>query len=369
MKFQVAQSKLLAALKLSQSVTSTRTTLPILGNVLIKCNGSAVHMTTTDLDVALRCETAASIKKSGATTLPARRLLQIVGELPSGDINFDVDSKDVVSIEHGNCFFKILGLPEQEFPPFPDFSNAKVYSITQADLKNALTRVHYAMSTDETRYVLNGAYFLFQENGLTIVSTDGRRLATVEIPMSISANDARRVIVPSKAIFALLRLLDGTDNVEVKLNDSQVSFELNGRFLASKLIEGNYPNYNQVIPKESPIRLTLNREALQKTIHRVALLTSEKSSSLRLSLEKNSLTISALTPEVGEAKETVDVKYSGVAFSIGFNPAFILEPLKNLTEDEVHLDLIDEMSPGVLRTDTADGQPKFLYVLMPMRLS
>src|SRR5436190_476748 len=286
MKFNVTKEKLLEGLQQVQNVVSTRTTLPILSNVLLQANGSEVYLTTTDLDVGVRGSCEAQVDKAGATTLPARRLFNIVRELPSSEIQIDVDGKNAASIRSGQSFFKILGLPEEEFPPLPKFEDAKVVTIRQKDLRDGLRKTSYAISTDETRYVLNGVLFSFKENKITLVATDGRRLATLE------------------------------------------------------------------------------RETFLNSLRRVSLLASDKSNSIKLNFSKNNIEITANTPEVGEAKESLPVAYKGREFSIAFNPEFLMAPLRALAEDEVFLDMIDEMSPGVLKIQTP-----FLYVIMPMRIS
>ncbi len=332
MKFSATKEKLLEGLQQVQNVVSTRTTLPILSNVLLQASDGEVQLTTTDLDVGVRGSFEAEVEKEGATTLPARRLFNIVRELPSSEIQIDVDGKNAASIRSGQSYFKILGLPEEEFPPLPKFEDAKVVTIRQKDLRDGLRRTSYAISTDETRYVLNGLLFSLKENKLTLVATDGRRLAMVDI--------------------------------ELEIPRSQEADILKKTLLVSKLIEGNYPNYKQVIPGEAKERVTLERETFLNSLRRVSLLASEKSNSIKLNFAKNNIDITANTPEVGEAKESLPVQYKGRDFSIAFNPEFFMAPLRALTEDEVFLDLIDEMSPGVLKIQTP-----FLYVLMPMRIS
>ena len=248
MKFSVTKEKLLEGLQQVQNVVSTRTTLPILSNVLLQANGSEVHLTTTDLDVGVRGSFEAKIEKEGATTLPARRLFTIIRELPSSEIQFDVDGKNAASIRSGQSFFKILGLPEEEFPPLPKFDDAKVVTIRQKDLRDGLRKTSYAISTDETRYVLNGVLFSFKENKLTLVATDGRRLAMVDIDLEFPRSHEADIIVPTKAVTELQRLLTDDGEVRVSVGSGQIAFDLNNTLLVSKLIEGNYPNYRQVIP-------------------------------------------------------------------------------------------------------------------------
>ncbi len=255
-------------------------------------------------------------------------------------------------------------MPEEEFPPLPKFENAKSVNIPQKALRDGLRKTAYAISTDETRYVLNGVLFSFKDNKLTLVATDGRRLAMLDIELEFPRSHEADIIVPTKAVTELQRLLTDDGNVKVSVGSGQVAFDLNKTLLVSKLIEGNYPNYKQVIPGDAKERVTLERETFLNSLRRVSLLTSDKSNSIKLNFSKNNIDITANTPEVGEAKESLPVQYKGREFSIAFNPEFLMAPLRALGEDEVFLDLIDEMSPGVLKIQTP-----FLYVLMPMRIS
>lgn len=364
MKFSVSKEKLLEGLQTVQNVVSTRTTLPILSNVLLQASDGQLRLTTTDLDVGVRGSVEAQVDKPGGTTLPARRLFTIVRELPAAEIQIDVDSKNVASIRSGPSYFKILGLPEEEFPPLPKFENAKVFTIRQKDLRDGLKKTSYAISTDETRYVLNGILCSFKDNKLTLVATDGRRLALVDIELEFPRSQEVDIIVPTKAVTELQRLLGEEGDVKLTVGENQVAFEVSGTQLVSKLVEGNYPNYRQVIPSETRERVTLKRELFLNAVHRVSLLASEKSNSVKLVFSKNNIDIMANTPEVGEASESLPVQYKGKEFSIAFNPEFLMAPLRNLPNDEVFLDFTDEMSPGVIKIQTP-----FLYVLMPMRIS
>ncbi len=364
MKFAVTKEALLDGLQRIQNVVSTRSTLPVLTNALLETTETGLRLSTTDLEVAIRCEIPAQIEKAGATTLPARRLSAIVRELPSSEITIESDAKNISSIKCGASFFKIYGLAKDEFPAFPSFKDAKTYSIKQSELKDGLRKTSYAISVDETRYVLNGILFSLKENKLTLVATDGRRLALFDSDLEFPKSHERDFIVPTKAVTELQRLLTDDGEVLISVAENLVSFELNGSQLVSKLVEGNYPNYRQVIPGEAKERITLEREAFLNSVRRVSLLSSDKTSSVRLNFTKNNLDITANTPEVGEARESLAVVYRGRDISIAFNPDFVLDPLRNLSNDEVHIELIDEMSPGVIKINTP-----FLYVIMPMRVS
>ncbi len=366
MKFSVAKDKLLEGLQTVQNVVGSRTTLPILSNVLIRAEGGVLRLTTNDLDVGISCDIPAQIEREGGTTLPVRRLSGIVKELPAADVMVEIDAKNVATMRCGQTLFKMNGLAEEEFPALPKLSDAKVFNLKQRDLKDGLRKTSYSISTDETRYVLNGILFSFKENKLTMVATDGRRLALVDIEIEFPRSQEVDIIVPAKCVNELQRLVTDEGELKMTVGENQVSFEVNGKLLVSKLIEGNYPNYRQVIPAEPKERVTIERGLLYDAVRRVSLLSSDKSNSVKLNFAKNNLEITANTPEVGEAHEDMAVNYKGKDLSIAFNPQFLQDPLKSLIEEEVHLELIDEMSPGVLKVGTHLG---FLYVLMPMRIS
>jgi DNA polymerase-3 subunit beta len=260
-------------------------------------------------------------------------------------------------------------LSADEFPPLPKFKEEKKITLPQETLRGMLKKTSFAISTDESRYVLNGIYLSLKEHKLTMVATDGRRLALVDEEVDISENSQGEFIVPAKAVNELNRLLHDKGEVEIHYAENQASFTLKEEkgssvLIVSKLIEGNYPNYRQVIPSETKERVTLVREEFLHALRRAEIMTSEKSNSVKLSFGKNRLEITANSPEVGEAKETLAVNYKGPDMAIAFNPKYMIDPLNSLANDEVFLELIDELSPGVLKINGP-----FLYVVMPMRLS
>ena len=368
MKFRISKEKFVEGLSQVQSVVSSRATLPILSNVLMTAADGTLKMTTTDLDVVISGQVGVEeVGEEGSTTLPARRLASIVRELPASEVEVEVSSENTASIRCGNSFFKILGLPADDFPPHPQLEDVKEFKVSSSTLSDGLKKVSYAISTDETRYVLNGVYCQFKESKLTLVATDGRRLAMtdsdLEFPESLECN----VIVPTKAVNELQRLLkSGSDKDEVKLRIGarQIAFETRDNLLVSKLIEGNYPNFRQVIPGQAKHRVTIEREAFLAAVQRVSLLAQDKTNSVKLHFTRNGIEITANAADIGEARESIAVKYNGPDMAIAFNPEYLMAPFRNLDEDEVHLDLIDEVSPGVIRIN-----PPFLYVLMPMRVS
>jgi len=363
-KFKVTKEAILDGLQRVQNVVSTRTTLPILSNVLLQASKSGLNLTTTDLDVAVRCSVEAEVSKEGSTTLPARKLFSILKEVPATEIEIEVDDRNAASIRCGSSFYKIMGLPEEEFPRFPEAGAGKSLKIEQTVLRDMLKKTAYAVSNDETRYVLNGVFMGFKADKLTIVATDGRRLALIEHDLEVPKGAEAELILPTKAVGELERLLADKGDAKLSIGENQIIFELSGTILVSKLIEGTYPNFRQVIPTEAKERVPLERELLLAALHRASILASEKSQSVKLNFAKNTLTITATTPEVGEAKETLAVNYKGKELTIAFNPQYMMDPLRNLDADEVFLELTDELSPGVMKVNAP-----FLYVLMPMRLS
>ena len=364
MKFTISKDKFLFGLQQVQNVVGTRTTLPILSNVLIEAEGTSMQLTTTDLDVGVSVQVEAEVEANGAVTLPARKLATIIKELPKDDVEVSVDSDNVASIKCGPSFFKILGLDADEFPPLAEFDDAKEFKLEQKTLKDGLKKTAYAISTDETRYVLNGINCTFKDNTLTMVATDGRRLAMADFELEFPESNEVAVIIPTKAVNELQRLLRDEGTVTIEIGQNQISFELNDSKLVSKLIDGNYPNYRQVIPGDPNHRIPLERETFYESVARVSLLANDKTNSIKLEFRENAIDIMANSPEIGEAKESIAVKYKGPDMAIAFNPDFLMAPLRNLDTDEVYLELIDEMSPGVIKINVP-----FLYVLMPMRVS
>lgn len=363
-KFNITKEKILDGLQRVQNVVSTRTTLPILSNVLVQAGNNGLSLTTTDLDMAIRCTVEAEVSKAGATTLPARKLFMILKEVPAADIEIEVDDRNAASIRSGSSFYKIMGLPEEEFPKFPSAEGGKALKMEQSLLRDMLKKTAYAVSSDETRYVLNGVYMTFKGSKLTVVATDGRRLALIERDVDVPKGAEAELILPSKAVGELQRLLGDKGDAKLTVGENQITINLDGTTLVSKLIEGTYPNFRQVIPAEAKERVQLERELFLAALHRASILASEKSQSVKLSFAKNNLTITAVTPEVGEAKETMAINYKGKEITIAFNPQYVMDPLRNLDADEVFLEMTDELSPGVLKV----SEP-FLYVLMPMRLN
>ncbi len=374
MKFKINRDHFTYGLAQVLNVVGSKATMPILSNVLIEAEKDQISLTTTNLDLGIRCKIKAEVKEAGAVTLPVKRLASIVRELPSSEVAFDASPNHQVKLTSGGSTFRIMGIGRDEFPPLPEFGDEKAFTIDQAELATMLRSVSYAQSTDETRYILNGVYFNFHEGKLSLVATDGRRLALISKEMEVPAEKAGSIILPAKTVAELVHLLDKGEKVKINFNERRCAFQIASNkdtgglvdsvYLYSKVVEGNYPNYQQVIPKETHQRIKLERELFQQCVHRAALVCSEKANSVKLKVATNLLEITAQSPDFGEAHESMAINYSGPDLQVAFNPAFMMDPLKALTKDEIFFELKDEVSPGVFKT-----LENFVCVVMPVRLS
>lgn len=369
MNLTIAKDQIANGLQAVQNIVSSRTTLPILSNVLLRAEGTKLELTATDLDVTITCSVEAAVKKPGATTIPAKKLLGIVREVGSPEMELEVDDKNVTSLRCGSSFFKVRGLGAEEFPPMPTFKDEKMVVLPQDKIRSMFRKTSFAISTDETRYVLNGTFISLKEHKMTMVATDGRRLALVDEEVDISDRSQGEFIIPAKAVNELNRVLLDAGDAEIRYTDNQAAFTLKAEkgpsiLLITKLIEGTYPNYRQVIPPETKERVPLAREEFLHALRRAELMTSDKQNSVKLAFGKNTLSITANSPDVGEARETMAINYKGKEMALAFNPGYLIDPLNALSNDEVFFELIDELSPGILKINGP-----FLYVVMPMRLS
>jgi DNA polymerase-3 subunit beta len=306
----------------------------------------------------------AGVADEGSTTLPVRRLVGIVRELSEQTIELDINDEDIATVQCGSSFFKIIGLPQRDFPPVAAVEGAACYRLEAAVLRDMLRKTSYAVSTDETRQVLTGILMSFKEGKLTMVATDGRRLALVEHEVEFPAGAEEDLILPSKSAAELMHILGDEGDVRIFMQKGQAVFEVGDTTLSTKLIEGTYPNYRQVIPAGCDERVVVVRDELITALRRVSLMKSEKSVSAKLTFVDNRLTIVWQNVEVGEARETLPIKYTGKEIAVTFNPDYVMEPLRNLESDEIFIELSNGHSPAIIKCD----QP-FLYVLMPLRVN
>ena len=364
MKISCSRKDLLSGFQSVQGIVGSKSTLPILSNVLIETGKDCITILATDLEVAIKRKVPAKIEQEGSTTLPAKRMFNILRELVDDSVQIEVDNRNISSVASGTAFFKIIGLPKEDFPDIPDFGKEKKIKLKTELFSKILKRTSFSISHDETRYVLNGLLLSVKEGKLIAVATDGRRLAYYEMEEDIPKQIEKEIIIPAKTISELQRLIENEKEITIYFSENQVAFEMDNMLMVSRLIEGHFPNYKQVIPENIKHKIAFNAAELLSGVRRVSVMASEKSNSIKLRFSKNTLTLTSNTPEIGEAKETMAVPFDEGDVEITFNPEYMQDMLKNLDEEEVYLELIDSLSPGIIRTNTA-----YLYVLMPMKMT
>ena len=374
MKLKIDKDHFVSGLQRVSNIVGSKSTMPILNNVLLVAEGQQLLLTTTNLEQGIRCCITAEIEEEGAITLPVRKLSNIVRSLPNQDIHFQASDHQQAKLESGSSRFRLMGLPRDDFPMLPTFEDHESLTLQQGELSRMLRSVAYAQSADEDRQFLNGVYFSFEGNQLIMVATDGRRLAYVGKEMEEVPEHLQNIIVPAKTVVELQRLLDLGTEVIISLSGTQVAFRISidneketsglvdHLYLVSKMVEGNFPDYHQVIPRETEQRIQVERELFLDSVNRAALMTSDKNHSIRIQLSLNNMKLTSSSSEYGEAEESIAVAYEGPEITVSFNPDFLVDPLKHLDKDEVYFEFKDELSPGVIKT-----LDHFLCVIMPLR--
>ena len=363
MKFKILRDNLLEGIQAIHGAVTTKATLPILSHVLIDAKQDVLKLTTTDLDIGLTCVIDGEIIESGSITVPVKRFSDIIKELTEKEINVTVKKNNLVFIETNTCQFKLMGLSSDEFPKLPEFKDKEVIKLQQEDLKKMLSLTSFAVSFDETRYILNGILFKIKNNILTAVATDGRRLAIISKKIDSPPNKELHIIIPIKAIHELNRNLKEEGKLSFVLGANQAMFELDKMTLISRLIEGEFPDYQQVIPEASSSKIKVNRQLLLSAVRRAALLSTVDYQAVKLEIFKKKMVISKNTPDIGESREELAIDYSGKELIIGFNPNYLIDVLKNIEEETVELEVSESEKPAVLR------QENYIYIVLPMRLS
>jgi DNA polymerase-3 subunit beta len=362
MKLKVKKEILLGGIEIIQNVISTKTTLPILSNILLEAQKDTLKLTATDLNIGISCVIPVNTIEPGSVTIPARRFGNIVKELPEDAMEISTKKNNTVIIETELCQFKILGLPPEEFPKLPEFKDREVIKIDQVVLKQMLQMTAFAVSYDETRYILNGILVKFTQNSIALVATDGKRLAVVEKKLKQAANKELHIIIPIKTIQELMRNLQDDGEVSFIVGANQVLFDFGKVLIISRLIEGEFPDYQQVIPPVSESRIKVNREQFLLAVKRASLLVTPDYQAVKFEVFKDKLVVSKSTPDIGESREEVKVEYTGKETVIGFNPNYITDVLKNLDKEQVEFELSGSEKPGVFRIDG------YIYIVLPMRL-
>ncbi|MBM3251323.1 MAG: DNA polymerase III subunit beta [Candidatus Omnitrophica bacterium] len=370
MKVSASKEEILRGIQTVQNIVSSKINLPILSNILIETVGNKLKLVSTDLDVGISCLIPVSVAEQGAITISSKKFADIIRELPSGQVNIDVKKNNVVEIDCLNCRFKLMGIAKDEFPSLPEFKDKEAIYIDQAQLKEMLDLTAFAVSHEESRYILNGLLLDLKNNVLTIVATDGRRLAFVKNTLTKQTKKEMRIIVPIKAVQELQRNLKDEGGISVVVGENQVMFGLDGVLIVSRIIEGDFPSYDQVIPAASEKKMLVDREEFLASIRRANLLSTPDSQAIKFELfpsrgtaaKNGKLVISKITPDVGESREELSVQYQGKELIIGFNPHYLIDALKNLKQDEIPFEFTEADKPGVIRLEN------YVYLVLPMRI-
>ena len=367
MEITVRKSDLVKELQLVQGIVERKNSIPILSNILAEAKGGEVRISATDLDVSLRCGCAAEVKTEGSITLGAKKLYEIARSLPESDVRIKVLPDSWATIECERVSFKMAGLPREDFPSLPEARAAKGVELPAELLRDLINRTAFAITAEDARYYLAGALLLLDKDGASMVATDGHRLSYAHRKAALKVTEPMRVLVPRKAIQELAKLLETEDSATFQQVENHLVFSVGSRVLASKMIEGQFPAFEKVIALTGDKVVALERDRLATAIRRVSLLSSERSRAVRLTLGAGKLDLSASSPDLGEAKESLSAEYQGAGVEIGFNAQYLLDFLAAAGSDAVSLELKDHESQGLFRP-RGDSATDYRYIVMPMRL-
>ena len=371
MEFTVNKADLLRELNLSQGVVERKTTIPILSNILFEADGDRVHLTATDLELGIRCSCTADVKKSGAGTIPAKRLLDYVRLLPDGPIQVKFGENGWTNLNSGRSKTRIAGMSRESFPELPEMP-AMIAEIPVQTLLSMISRTIFAISAEESRFTLNGALLLISQTGITMVATDGHRLSMVEsaTPFPDLATPFR-ALLPRKAMSEILKLGQeaGADaKIQFSADENHLYFQLGDRLLSSRKLTGNFPDFERVLPKEQPNSVVMQRDELRSAIERVSQFSDERSRAIRLQVVSGEVKVHSSLSETGESEESLPVEYTGPSVEIGFNAQYLLDFLKAAPEAQAAFHFRDPHSAGELRPAGDGLQYHYRYVVMPMRI-
>ena len=371
MELVVRKNDLLRELQLFQGIVERKNTIPILANVLMEAKGDEVRFLATDLEVGLRSKCNASVAKSGSLTLPAKKFYEIIKALPETDIRIAED-KGCVKVAADRFDSRMQTLPREDFPTLPESgAGAPSATLPRSALKEMVAKTHFAITGEDTRYFLNGALFVLRPDSMSLVATDGHRLALVTVPRDGKANkdtDEIRAILPKKTLGELSRLLmEGEGDIAYERGENHLFFHVGDRLLISRMIDGQFPAYERVIPKGNDKRIEFERDRLTNAVKRVALLSNERSRAVKIQIDKGKVDITSSSPDLGEAKETLTVDYTGAPMQICFNAQYVLDFLSAVSTDVVSLELKDEVSQALMKPVGAEDYD-YIYVIMPMRV-
>jgi DNA polymerase-3 subunit beta len=367
MELVVRKNELLRELQLFQGIVERKNTIPILANVLIEAAGNEVKLLATDLEVALRSRCQASVAKGGALTLPAKKLYEIIRALPETDVRIEED-KNGVKVAADRFDSRMQTLPIEDFPTLPEGSGRARATLPRQVIREMVSKTQFAITGEDTRYFLNGAKFVLTPGSLTLVATDGHRLALVDAAHEVGVTEEIGVILPKKTLIELGKLLlEGEGDLTFEAGENHLFFEVSGRVLISRMIDGQFPAYERVIPRGNDKLVEFDRERLTNAVRRVALLSNERSKAVKFEIDRGKVEVTSSSSEFGEAREQIAVEYDGTPVTISFNAQYVLDFLNVVETDVVSLSLKDEVSQAVMKPVGAEGYD-YTYVIMPMRI-
>jgi len=368
MKFTITREKLHEGLGAVAASVPTKTTLPVLANILVEATKDGLCLSGTDLDISVSTTIPASVDQEGATTLPARKLVEIVKELPNAAIRITSSGEQRVQIECGRSKFKLLGLARDEFPAFPTVKFEGGWKVAARELQKLIGHVAFAASTEESRPILNGVLWELRPDRMRMVATNGHRLARMDVPASGQGGGQVDLIIPPKALEQIRRLFGGDEEIEIGKSDNHLGFRSTTTHIYARLIEGPYPNYEQVIPRENDKSLTADKAALAAALRRMSIVASDQTHRIRMAFTNGACKLSVQTPDLGEAQEELAVAYEGDALEIGFNAAYLLEILKYMPTDEVRMTFKAPERAATCEPVGWDDPASYLTLVMPLRL-
>lgn len=365
MKVVIAKTDLVSIISKIQGIVPVKPSSPILSAVLLEARDDQLIITATDLSVSMRCYVGATVIEEGSIALPARRFFQLAKELVASQIKISSQTSEQAEITTGSSVFKVHGMSKAEFPHFPDVKGFLTFSMPHKVLKEMLTKTVFAAAREDSRYTLNGVQLQIGKQKATFIGTDGKRLAKLTAPITIDAAAQGNYVISLKAVDEMSKMLEDTDApVQVSLSQDKIALENGSTLLAAKLLAGQYPDVERVIPTQLTHQFSVHREELMLLLRQVSLFTSETSHSARFSFETGQLHLSAASAEVGEGKVSMPVDYTGERLDIAFNPHFFIDILRHSKDETVKLGLVDSHNPGLV-TDSTNA----LFVIMPMRIS
>jgi DNA polymerase-3 subunit beta len=367
MRFTIAREKLQEGLTAVAASIPAKTTLPVLANILVETTDKGIRLSGTDLDIAVSTEVQADVDAPGAITIPAKKLSEIARELPPSPVKVAAQGEQRVSLECGRSRFKLLGLPRDEFPTFPSVKFDGSWRIRSGDLQKLISHTSFAVSTEESRPILNGVLWELRDDRMRMVATNGHRLAKMDLPAG-GAGNGGDLIVPPKALDQVRRLFPADEELEIARGDNHLGFRSPFTQVFTRLIEGPYPNYEQVIPKDNEKIAVADKAALQSALKRMSVIASDQTHRIRLSFNAGMLKFSVQTPDLGEAADELPVRYTGDPLDIGFNASYLLEILRYMPTEEVKLTFKAPERAATIEPEGWDDQAKFLCLVMPLRL-